>query len=129
MRKMLITTMMSAFCASAAFAQTTPTTPPGTNPPAATKPTPKVKAPETPRSAESIECSKQADAKGLHGKPRQTFRANCIKGMRKSRKALAGFAFQDELVQRSALLLCGAVGRRLALRVHMAVPPVDRWSL
>jgi psiF repeat len=83
MRKMLITTMMSAFCASAAFAQTTPTTPPGTNPPAATKPTPKVKAPETPRSAESIECSKQADAKGLHGKPRQTFRANCIKGMKK----------------------------------------------
>jgi hypothetical protein len=67
---MLIATMLSAFCASAAFAQTTPTTP-------------KVKAPEAPRSAESIECSKQADAKGLHGKPRQTFRANCIKGMKK----------------------------------------------
>jgi hypothetical protein len=82
MRKMLTTTMMSAFCASVAFAQTT-TTPPSTNPPAATKTTPKVKAPETPRSAESIECSKQADAKGLHGKPRQMFRANCIKGMKK----------------------------------------------
>ena len=76
MRKMLIATCMSAFCGSAAIAQTTPTTPPA-------KTTAKVKPPETPRSAESIECSKQADAKGLHGKPRQTFRANCIKGMKK----------------------------------------------
>jgi hypothetical protein len=72
MRKMLIATVMSAFCASAASAQTTPAASPA-------KTTPKVKAPETPRSAESIECSKQADAKGLHGKPRQTFRANCIR--------------------------------------------------
>lgn len=30
----------------------------------------------TPRS---IECSKQADAKGLHGKDRQTFRSKCKK--------------------------------------------------
>jgi psiF repeat len=76
MRKMLLATIMSAFCASAAFAQTTPAAPPA-------KTTPKAKPSETPRSAESIECSKQADAKGLHGKPRQTFRANCIKGMKK----------------------------------------------
>ena len=32
------------------------------------------------RSARSIECSKQADAKGLHGKPRQVFRRKCKKG-------------------------------------------------
>ena len=32
------------------------------------------------RSAKSIECSKQADAKGLHGKERQKFRAKCKKG-------------------------------------------------
>ena len=30
-----------------------------------------------PRTPQSIECSKQADAKGLHGKPRETFRAEC----------------------------------------------------
>jgi hypothetical protein len=29
------------------------------------------------RSAASLECSKQADAKGLHGKARQSFRAKC----------------------------------------------------
>ena len=32
-----------------------------------------------PRSAKSIECSKQADAKGLHGKERKKFRSECIK--------------------------------------------------
>jgi hypothetical protein len=31
------------------------------------------------RSAESLECSKQADAKGLHGKERKKFRSECIK--------------------------------------------------
>ncbi|WP_024515698.1 PsiF family protein [Bradyrhizobium sp. Tv2a-2] len=30
-------------------------------------------------SPESIECSKQADAKGLHGKERKKFRSECIK--------------------------------------------------
>jgi hypothetical protein len=30
-----------------------------------------------PRTPQSIECSKQADAKGLHGKPRETFRSEC----------------------------------------------------
>ena len=40
----------------------------------------KVKTPAKPRSAQSVECSKQADAKGLHGKPRKAFRETCIKG-------------------------------------------------
>lgn len=80
MRNLLIATIMSVFCASTALAQTTP---PAASPPAAAKMTPKAKAPEKPRSAESIECSKQADAKGLHGKPRKTFRATCMKDMKK----------------------------------------------
>jgi hypothetical protein len=36
-----------------------------------------------PRSAASIECSKQADAKGLHGKARKKFRSACIRTSRK----------------------------------------------
>jgi hypothetical protein len=31
-------------------------------------------------SAKSIECSKEADAKGLHGEARKKFRAECRKG-------------------------------------------------
>ncbi|TPQ32429.1 phosphate starvation-inducible protein PsiF [Bradyrhizobium guangdongense] len=37
------------------------------------------KKPAKERSAESLECSKQADAKGLHGKERKKFRSECIK--------------------------------------------------
>ncbi|PDT91819.1 phosphate starvation-inducible protein PsiF [Bradyrhizobium sp. Y36] len=36
------------------------------------------KAPKE-RSAESLDCSKQADAEGLHGKERKKFRSECIK--------------------------------------------------
>jgi hypothetical protein len=32
---------------------------------------------EKPRTAASIECSKEADAKGLHGKERKKFRSEC----------------------------------------------------
>jgi len=42
--------------------------------------TPKVKAAAKPRSAESIKCSQDADAKGLHGAARKTFRKSCMKG-------------------------------------------------
>ena len=37
------------------------------------------KAANTPavRSAKSLDCSKQADAKGLHGKPRKGFMSTC----------------------------------------------------
>jgi hypothetical protein len=34
---------------------------------------------EKPRSAASLECSKEADAKGLHGKERKKFREDCKK--------------------------------------------------
>jgi hypothetical protein len=37
----------------------------------------KTPAPAAPGTAVSIECSKQADAKGLHGEARKTFRNNC----------------------------------------------------
>jgi hypothetical protein len=40
----------------------------------------KKKTEAKPRTAKSIECSKQADAKGLHGKERREFRAKCKKG-------------------------------------------------
>ena len=33
-----------------------------------------------PRTAISLDCSKQADTKGLHGKPREKFRDDCKKG-------------------------------------------------
>ena len=36
--------------------------------------------PKKERTAKSIECSKQADAKGLHGKERKKFRSECKKG-------------------------------------------------
>ena len=38
------------------------------------------------RSAASIDCSKQADAKGLHGKPRKSFRSRCMRGSAKGYK-------------------------------------------
>jgi hypothetical protein len=50
-----------------AYAQTTTA-------PAATE-----KKAEKPRSAASLECSKEADAKGLHGKERKKFRSDCKK--------------------------------------------------
>lgn len=43
---------------------------------APTTPAPAAKA-EKPRSAASLDCSKQADAKGLHGKERHKFRSKC----------------------------------------------------
>lgn len=42
----------------------------------ATTPAPAAK-PAKPHSAASIECSKEADAKGLHGKERKKFRFEC----------------------------------------------------
>ena len=63
----------------AAFAQTAPATPAAT--PAATattKPAPAATTDAT-KAAKSAECSKEADAKGLHGKDRKKFRADCKK--------------------------------------------------
>jgi invasion protein IalB len=51
-------------------------------------PAPATTAPSAPaagggkhaQSARSLECSKEADAKGLHGKARKKFREECKKG-------------------------------------------------
>lgn len=47
----------------------------------------KGKAPAAPRTAISIECSKQADAKGLHGKARHSFRSKCKRDGAKAAKS------------------------------------------
>jgi hypothetical protein len=38
--------------------------------------------PAQARTAQSVECSKQADAKGLHGKERKAFRSHCLHDMK-----------------------------------------------
>jgi hypothetical protein len=74
---MKITTLATAAVLSAfmmggvAFAQSTASAP---APAATAKP-----APAPVHSAKSIECSKEADAKGLHGAERKKFRADCKK--------------------------------------------------
>jgi psiF repeat len=40
-----------------------------------------------PRTAASIECSKQADAKNLHGQARRDFRSKCKRDLAKADKA------------------------------------------
>jgi hypothetical protein len=62
----------SLLLAGSAFAQTpSPAASPAPAAPAATSKSTK------PHSAASIECSKEADAKGLHGKERKKFRSEC----------------------------------------------------
>ena len=58
--------------------------------PAATvaKPAAKVAGvPKTATTPEGVECSKQADAKNLHGKERVKFRAKCKSDLKKAAKA------------------------------------------
>jgi hypothetical protein len=71
----------SLLLSSSAFAQmTTPATP---APAAKTAPAPKMapaaKKAEKPRTAASLQCSKDADAKGVHGKERKKFMSECKK--------------------------------------------------
>lgn len=71
----------SLILGGSAFAQGTATPAP------ATKTAPDKMAPAKPkaeRTAASLECSKQADAKGLHGKERKKFRSECKKGATKA---------------------------------------------
>jgi hypothetical protein len=64
------TAVVSLFLMGSAFAETPA---PATPAPAAT-----TKA-EKPRSAASLECSKEADTKGIHGKERHKFMRQCKK--------------------------------------------------
>ena len=68
-----------SLCASFALAQTSATKPatPAAKP---TMTAPAAAAPAKPRSATSLECSKKADAQGLHGKARKKFRSACKRG-------------------------------------------------
>ena len=67
------TALASLLLMSSAFAQTAaPTAPAATTAPAAKKA-------EKPRSAASLECSKEADTKGVHGKERKKFMSSCKK--------------------------------------------------
>jgi psiF repeat len=60
------TAIASLLLVGSAFAQT----------PAPATPAPAAKPPVV-HSAASVECSKEADAKGLHGKERKKFRSEC----------------------------------------------------
>lgn len=71
------TAVASLFLMGSAFAQTpapagTPAAPAATAAPAAKKA-------EKPRTAASLECSKEADDKNIHGKERHKFMSQCKK--------------------------------------------------
>ncbi len=72
----------SLLLAGQAFAQSTAPAKTDTAAPASTE-----KKTTKARSPESIECSKEADAKGLHGKERKKFRSDCIKNAKAGEKA------------------------------------------
>jgi invasion protein IalB len=69
------TAFASLLLMSSAFAQTTAPAPAA---PAATA-APAAKKAEKPRTAASLECSKEADTKGVHGKERKKFMSDCKK--------------------------------------------------
>jgi psiF repeat len=69
------TAFASMILMSSAFAQTSAPAPAA---PAATA-APAAKKAEKPRSAASLECSKEADTKGVHGKERKKFMSDCKK--------------------------------------------------
>lgn len=89
MKLIPLATAALILASGAVSAQTTsapaPTKPAVTAPaaPAASTAKPKAAAAgpaKAERSAKSLDCSKQADAKTLHGKERKKFRAACMKG-------------------------------------------------
>jgi len=68
------TVVASLLLMSSAFAQTAATPAPATKAAPAEK-----KADKPPRTAASLECSKDADGKSLHGKERKKFMSECKK--------------------------------------------------
>jgi psiF repeat len=70
------TALAALLLTGTAFAQTTAPAPKDAAKTETTAPTPEEKK---ARSAASLECSKQADAKSLHGKARKKFRRECLK--------------------------------------------------
>lgn len=70
--RLAATVFASVLLAGSAFAQ-------ATAPAAQTAPAAREKKAEKPRTEASLECSKEADAKGLHGAERKKFRSECKK--------------------------------------------------
>ena len=66
--RVAVTAIASLFLMGSAFAET----------PAPAAPAPAAKV-EKPRSAASLECSKEADTQGIHGKKRHKFMSKCKK--------------------------------------------------
>jgi len=81
--RLAVAALASLLVTGSAFAQTTAPAAKSDTATAADKKAPKE------RSAESLECSKQADAKGLKGKERKTFRRECMKEAKASTAAPA----------------------------------------
>ena len=73
------TAVASLLLMSSAFAQTTTPAAPAAKTAPAAKATPAEKKAEKPRTAASLQCSKDADAKKLHGKERKKFMSECKK--------------------------------------------------
>ena len=71
------TAIASLLLIGSASAQTT--APAKTEAPKTETKAPAEKKTEKQRTAASLECSKEADAKGLHGKERKKFRSECKK--------------------------------------------------
>jgi hypothetical protein len=69
------TAFASLLLMGSAFAQT----PAPATPAPAAKAAPAEKKAEKPRTAASLECSKEADTKGVHGKERKKFMSECKK--------------------------------------------------
>ena len=75
----LAAVMLLCVAPATSFAQTSqPATPPAAKSSTPSTPVPSSSS-STQRSTVSMECSKEADAKGLHGKARKEFRSECKK--------------------------------------------------
>ncbi len=73
-RLTLAAALAFSLATGSAFAQTA--TPAACRRPAAMP----MKKTEKPRTAQSLECSKKADAANVHGKPRKSFMSKCKSG-------------------------------------------------
>jgi psiF repeat len=70
----------AAMLTGVAFAQAPAPASPAPSAAAPSGSAPAAGAGKHPQSAQSLECSKKADAQGLHGKKRKKFREECKKG-------------------------------------------------
>ena len=78
----LLAVLAIALASGGAFAQTAaaPSAPAPAAPMSAAPMAPMTKKAPKPRTAQSLECSKKADAANVHGKPRSAFMRKCKSG-------------------------------------------------